>query len=126
VAFSSDGQTLASGGSGGWDAKQQKHFPGEVKLWDVKTGKERASLEHPGVYSVAFSRDGQTLASGGGQLKKLGTITLWDVKTGKERASFQEHGQAVRSVAFSGDGQTLASGSEDKTIKLWNVKTGQK
>ncbi|MDM3852897.1 MAG: hypothetical protein PT119_23670 [Aphanizomenon gracile PMC627.10] len=34
------------------------------------------------------------------------------------------HSGSVRSVAFSPDGQTLASGSEDKTIKLWNVKTG--
>ncbi|MFN7660736.1 MAG: WD40 repeat domain-containing protein, partial [Dolichospermum sp.] len=30
----------------------------------------------------------------------------------------------VRPVAYSPDGQTLASGSQDDTIKLWNVKTG--
>jgi hypothetical protein len=35
-----------------------------------------------------------------------------------------EHESYVSSVAISADGQTLASGSYDKTINLWNVKTG--
>lgn len=35
------------------------------------------------------------------------------------------HADTVWSVAFSANGQTLASGSEDRTIKLWNLKTGQ-
>ncbi|KHG39122.1 WD-40 repeat-containing serine/threonine protein kinase, partial [Aphanizomenon flos-aquae 2012/KM1/D3] len=34
------------------------------------------------------------------------------------------HSSSVNSVAYSPDGQTLASASVDKTIKLWNVKTG--
>ncbi|WP_242032255.1 protein kinase domain-containing protein [Aphanizomenon flos-aquae] len=34
------------------------------------------------------------------------------------------HSKSVISVAYSPDGQTLASGSDDTTIKLWNVKTG--
>jgi len=39
--------------------------------------------------------------------------------------TLQGHSNALSSVAFSPDGQTLASGSEDKTIKLWNLYTGQ-
>ncbi len=34
------------------------------------------------------------------------------------------HEGCVTSVAISADGQTLASGSEDDTIKLWSLKTG--
>ena len=35
------------------------------------------------------------------------------------------HTDWVTSVAFSPDGLTLASGSQDKTIMLWNVATGE-
>ncbi|EED11823.1 WD repeat-containing protein, putative [Talaromyces stipitatus ATCC 10500] len=38
--------------------------------------------------------------------------------------TLEGHSDSVRSVAFSLDGQTLASGSDDKTVKLWNIKTG--
>ncbi len=35
------------------------------------------------------------------------------------------HYDSVWAVTFSPDGKTLASGSDDKTVKLWNVETGQ-
>ncbi|MEH2181504.1 serine/threonine-protein kinase [Nostoc sp.] len=35
------------------------------------------------------------------------------------------HSSKVYSVAISPDGKTLASGSSDKTIKLWNLATGE-
>ncbi len=34
------------------------------------------------------------------------------------------HTGLICTVAFSPDGQTLASGSEDQSIKLWSVSTG--
>jgi serine/threonine protein kinase len=39
--------------------------------------------------------------------------------------TLQGHSDSVDSVAFSTDGRTLASGSNDNTIKLWNVNSGQ-
>jgi WD40 repeat protein len=73
------------------------------------------------VFSVAYSPDGKTLASG--SIDK--TITLWDVTTGKERATLKGHTVGVLSVAYSPDGKTLASGSRDLTIKLWDMATGK-
>src|SRR4051794_36780946 len=63
------------------------------------------------VYSVAFSPDGTTLASGSGF-----EIKLWDLASSKNTMTLKGHTSRVFSVAFGPDGKTLASGSEDKTI----------
>ncbi|MCA2775178.1 MAG: hypothetical protein IM474_07770 [Microcystis sp. M135S2] len=42
-----------------------------------------------------------------------------------ERYTLEGHNSNVNSVSFSSVGKTLATGSDDKTIKLWNVQTGQ-
>jgi serine/threonine protein kinase len=38
---------------------------------------------------------------------------------------FEGHSNGVRSVSFSADGKYAISGSDDKTLKLWEVSTGQ-
>ena len=116
VTFSRDGQTLVSAS-----------FDGTVRLWEVKTGRVLATLPgHPGIVfsCLAFSPNGQTLATGSGNQFK-GEVWLWDVKTGQQRAILPGHKAYVQSVAFSPDGQTLASGSYDGTIRLWDLGTGQ-
>ena len=70
-----------------------------------------------GVNSVAFSPNGDLLASGSHDE----TIKLWDVESGKCIFTLEGHKAPVISVAFSPDGKVLASGSLDGTIKLWTI-----
>ena len=83
------------------------------------SGQEKAALQgHTArVYSVSFSSDGRTLASGSFDA----SVRLWDVANGQEKAALQGHTAFVSSVSFSSDGSTLASGSFDGTILLWDM-----
>ena len=75
-------------------------------------------IAHNGwVYSVSFSPEGQTLASGSDD----GTVRLWDVNTGNLLHTLTAHRGSVYSVSFSPDGRTLASGSFDHTVLLWKL-----
>ncbi len=108
VAFSPDGQTLAS-------ASNDK----TVKLWRVSDGSLIRTLQGTSsVESVVFSPDGQTLASGSAD----NTVRLWRVADGSLIRTLDSYTYGVQSVVFSPDGQTLASASDDKTVKLWRVK----
>ncbi|MBW3542141.1 MAG: WD40 repeat domain-containing protein [Planctomycetes bacterium] len=75
------------------------------------------------VMSVAFSRDGKTLAIGSGNDQR-GVVHLWDLTTRERITSLKGHGGYVYSLAFSPDGTTLASSSFDQTVRLWQVPGG--
>jgi WD40 repeat protein len=105
VAFSSDGQRLATAST-----------DGTARLWSLD-GDELAafSVGDRAVWSVAFSPDGQHLATASAD----GTARLWSLD-GRELAVFCGHERAVWSVVFSPDGQRLATAGADGTARLWN------
>jgi eukaryotic-like serine/threonine-protein kinase len=143
VAFSPDGQRMASGSryhvrirdSANGKQVLSVATPGEVrsvafspdgrrmasadglsvKIWDAASGKELFNLQRGG-YGVAFSPDGQRLASGSFDR----TVKIWDVSSGRELFELKGHSAEAVSVAFNPDGQHLASGSIDQTVKIWN------
>lgn len=116
VAFSSDGRMLATGGD---DRK--------VMFWDLMQRQVTISLslEDTAAHSLAIT-DGLIVT---GCYRK---IKVWRVSCQAGLPvdtqllhSFTGHSHIVRSLAVSADGKILISGSRDKTIKIWQLETGE-
>ncbi len=73
------------------------------------------------VLCVAFSPDGQSLASGGGDT----VVRFWDVFSGLPRHTCRSHKHHVLSVAWSPDSKLLASADFKGKIQVWNPSTGK-
>ena len=98
-------------------------FSGGVTFWDIESRQVSVSWElaEMSISSVAVSRDGSTLATGGVGYRKT-KIKLWDIAT---RDSIALPGGLpegeVYAVAFSPNGQRLAMGLEDGVLVLANI-----
>jgi WD40 repeat protein len=95
-----------------------------VRLWDVtdlRHPRELTILPSPAgqVTRVAFSPDGRTMATAGGN----GTAVLWDVaepRRPNEITRLTAHTRGLSDVAFSPDGRVLATAG-DRIARLWDV-----
>ena len=90
---------------------------------DLPSGPDKLTTltGHHGIESLALSRDGHTIASGGGE----GAIKLWDASTLEQEGGLGGHAKGVNSLAWSPDGKILASRGWDGIVRLWDVATRQ-
>ncbi|KAI0337361.1 WD40 repeat-like protein [Trametopsis cervina] len=111
LAFSSDGETIASGSVGG-----------EVKLWNALTGhcKHELSGHLAPVQDVKFTPDGAHLVTSAEEI-----ATIWSVETGAKMVDMRGHANTVWTVAVSHAGDRVMTGSEDGTCRIWDMASGE-
>jgi len=107
LCFSPDGVQLATASN-----------DGNISVWDVENKKVVRTLKRLGAatLSVAFSPDGELLASG-----SVNGLEIWNAKSGELIESFKTRSFLMRPIRFSPDGSLLATGG-DRSVILWDTR----
>ncbi len=117
LAFSPDGQLLATGGG-------EPSRSGEIKLWNIRDrtlARDLNQVHSDTVLGLDFSPDGKYLASGAADK----FVKVVELSSGKVKKTFEGHTHHVLDVAWKADGRTLASSGADGFVKFWNFLTGE-
>lgn len=95
-------------------------------LWDTKSGQflQKARKHQAGILHCDYSPDDNRQFATASEDK---TVGLWEVEgTEMRKREVRGHKSVVFQVCFSSDKVTVASCSNDKTIMLWNRRTGKR
>jgi WD40 repeat protein len=112
LAFSSDGRYAFKTAFGPFGRRNQY----DAEMWDVRTWKKVADLtgHSEPIRDIAFSSDGQLVATAGGE------VHVWQAGTGKSLTVLKD--PAWR-VVFSSDGKWLATVGQEHTPRVWETAT---
>ena len=113
-----------------------------VHVWNVATGKEvtfcTASSDFAAIWKetklsqlsilirVAVSPDeSHVMTCSRGEPGHYEPVRVWNMTTGMEVALFAGHTNVVNGVAVTPDGVHVVSCSDDKTVRMWKLHTGE-
>ena len=99
ACFSPDGTRILTASCDEGTAELE---PASVRLWHADTGDELATLDHPGVISASFCRDGRRIVT----VASDGSVRTWHTETPQQRGAHVA-GNRARAAA-----QTVLHGAE--------------
>lgn len=97
----------------------------KIERWLLADGKKTVLSGHESwVWCLGFSKDGETLYSGGSE----GRLISWPVAADepKPARTIEAHQGWIRCLAVSPDGQFIATAGNDRIVRLWNAADGTK
>ena len=94
-----------------------------VQIWDADSQAEVAesAKERSAIAESPYLPDGQGVLT---QYRRKPDPSVWDAWTGGKLFALEVHRLGVRGIAVSQDGLRITTRSIDRTVRLWDARTG--
>jgi WD40 repeat protein/serine/threonine protein kinase len=92
---------------------------GVISVWEIPSGRCLHTFRTGRrLWDARFSPDGRHILSSGDH------AILWNWRQAVEAIRLEGHSDAIRAVCFDTSGSQAITGSDDSTVRLWDLTTG--